>query len=187
MANLLNQTIAFNAAKSLFGEYNFVKTVRYAQIALRFPKKAAMNPLKTKIFDLFSWHIDGMERVFGGDNHPFSLLLGIALSDQMKPDCGNLRVYPGSHLKMQEPYKKAIAVQSPLDMKAVDVGDPVQVLLAPGDIILAHQMLAHGVGINQSPNIRYQIYYRLHHKEHSRLKPLMIDNMWIEFEGLQNI
>jgi len=187
-ANLLNQSTAFNAAKSLFGENNFVKTVRYAQVALRFPKKKeAMNPLKTKIFDFFSWHIDGMEKVFGGENHPFTLLLGIALSDQTKPDCGNLRVYPGSHIKMQEPYKRAIAVQSPLDMKAVDVGEPVQVLLAPGDIILAHQMLAHGVGINQSPNIRYQIYFRLAHKEHSRLKPLMIDNMWTEFEGLQNI
>jgi len=181
MINLLYLSVAFNAAKSLFGPNNFLKTVRAAQIALRFPEKnKPSNPLQ-------SWHIDGMDKVYGGENHPFALLLGIALSDQTKPNCGNLRVFPGTHILMQEPYKKAIEARSPLDMRLLNVGEPEQVLLSPGDIVLCHQMLAHGIGINQSPNIRYQIYFRLSHKDHAQLKPMMIDNMWIEYEGLKNV
>jgi ectoine hydroxylase-related dioxygenase (phytanoyl-CoA dioxygenase family) len=43
----------------------------------------------------------------------------------------------------------------------VDVGPSEWVQLAPGDVVIAHQMLAHGIGSNSSPNIRYQIYFRV--------------------------
>ena len=31
--------------------------------------------------------------------------------------------------------------------------------MAPGDIVLAHQKLAHRISFNHSPFIRYQVYY----------------------------
>ena len=41
--------------------------------------------------------------------------------------------------------------------------DPMSVLLKKGDAVLAHQLLPHRIGLNYSPNIRYQVYYRVKH------------------------
>jgi len=65
-----------------------------------------------------------------------------------------------------------------------DLGPPVQILADPGDVVFLHPKLAHRVGINASPNIRYQIYFRLRHKRHEELKDQALDNIWLEYEGL---
>ena len=44
-----------------------------------------------------------------------------------------------------------------------DFGPATQVLLRKGDVVLAHQKLAHFGGANCSPDIRYQVYFRVGH------------------------
>ena len=44
--------------------------------------------------------------------------------------------------------------------------DAVSVILNKGDVVIAHQLLPHRIGLNYSPNIRYQVYYRVWHKDH---------------------
>lgn len=128
------------------------------------------------------YHIDGM-----GQNKlcPFSLLCGVALSDQTVPNMGNLHVFPGSHLHsgLQKYYVEKINDddQGEADVSKPDLGESVQVLLRPGDIVLAHQLLAHRVGVNTSEHIRYQLYYRVQHKDHEDLKGYIVDDPWIEF------
>lgn len=39
-----------------------------------------------------------------------------------------------------------------------------------GDVVLAHQKLPHSVGLNRSPHIRYQVYFRLSSREYKPAK-----------------
>jgi len=128
------------------------------------------------------YHIDGM-----GKNKlcPFSLLCGVALSDQSRPEMGNLHVFPGSHLHegLRRYYAEKIADESQTednDSKP-PLGAATQVLLQPGDVVIAHQLLGHRVGINTSEAIRYQLYYRVAHQDHNAFKPRIIDDPWVEF------
>merc|ERR1712039_932527 len=100
-------------------------------------------------------------------------------------NAGNLHVFPGSHLHqgLHAYYKEKINDdnQNEADDSKPDLGASLQVLLAPGDCVIAHQMLAHRVGVNTSENIRYQLYYRLRHVRHSELKERIVDDPWTEF------
>lgn len=61
-----------------------------AQIALRFPELVDGHHR----IDGTSWHTDGLRQ---GKRHPFSVLVGICLSDCMQEFAGNLLVWPGTH------------------------------------------------------------------------------------------
>ena len=67
--------------------------------------------------------------------------------------------------------------------------DPMSVILNKGDAVIAHQLLPHRIGINYSANIRYQVYFRVQHKDHDQFRHVISsskENMWIEYEGLRN-
>jgi ectoine hydroxylase-related dioxygenase (phytanoyl-CoA dioxygenase family) len=64
-----------------------------AQIAHRFPQ-TEQDGERRCIEEGRCWHTDGMRR---GRVHPFSLLLGVALSDVDMDWNGNLLVWPGTH------------------------------------------------------------------------------------------
>lgn len=153
---------------------------RMPQVALRFP--VAVEREQGRKRPGTQYHIDGM-----GTNRlcPFTILCGVALSDQTQPDCGNLHVFPGSHLnhELQRYYSEKIQDdnQNELDSSKPDLGEPVQVLLEKGDIVIAHQLLAHRIGINYSENIRYQLYYRLRHVDHDSFKHRVPHEPWIGF------
>ena len=158
-----------------------------AQIALRFPEIGeAREPLGTE------WHTDGMRQ---GRLHPFTLLAGIALSNVPEPLCGNLTVFPGSHVLLQsrltaggklhgydnECYKPDNVWG---DGTLPDLGTPVQLLAARGDLVLAHPNLAHRGGLNFSPDIRYQVYFRIKHKRLDDLQEQCSSDLWADLEGL---
>lgn len=72
-----------------------------AQVALRFPRcsddlveggAAVHGPVITGK----DWHTDGLRQ---GRKHSFSLLVGVALSDMVQVDMGNLAVWRGRHLQ----------------------------------------------------------------------------------------
>jgi len=152
------------------------------QVALRFPQPPSKGFNVPDVKPGTQYHIDGM-----GQNKlcPFSLLCGVAVSEQAHPNMGNLHVFPGSHLHegLRGYYRDKIDddSQGEDDQEKPDLGASVQVLLQPGDIVIAHQLLAHRVGVNTSAHIRYQLYYRVSSKDHAQLKDQIIDDPWVEF------
>jgi len=182
--NILNQSSKFwSALNILLGEGNVSCWERGQQVALRFPQDPSKGHLVTDVLPGTRYHIDGM-----GENKlcPFSLLCGVALSDQSRPNCGNLHVFPGAHLnpEVMAYYRDRIQdkEQSEGDPNKPNLGKSVQVLLEPGDVVIAHQLLAHRAGINTSEHIRYQLFYRVSHKDHQQLKESVVENPWVEFD-----
>lgn len=172
----------WSAVNILLGQGNVRPWRNGQQVALRFPQPPARGDDIPDVKPGTRYHIDGM-----GENKlcPFSLLCGVALSDQSKPNGGNLHVFPGSHLhpELQQYYQERInhSDQGEDDQSKPDLGESIQVLLRPGDVVLAHQLLAHRVGVNTSENIRYQLYYRVTHAQHAALKEHILQNPWVEF------
>ncbi|OWZ24649.1 hypothetical protein PHMEG_000257 [Phytophthora megakarya] len=158
-----------------------------SQIALRFPELGEpREPLGTE------WHTDGMRQ---GRLHPFTLLAGIALSNVPEPLCGNLTVFPGSHVTLQsrltrdgklhghdDECYKADSVWG--DGTLPDLGTPVQLLASRGDLVLAHPNLAHRGGLNFSPDIRYQVYFRIKHHQLDELQEQCAADLWADLQGL---
>ncbi|ETV83067.1 hypothetical protein, variant [Aphanomyces astaci] len=127
-----------------------------AQLALRFPELCApYEPLGNE------WHTDGMRQ---GKWNPFSLLVGIALSDTAtSAENGNLLVFPRTHRTLHN------MLQSPTDKEDLlracvaadkawgqgqhlpNLGPPLALKLSPGDVVLAHPKTAHRGGPNFSP------------------------------------
>ncbi len=64
-----------------------------AQLALRFPQ-VELSGEREALLAGRDWHTDGLRK---GKLHPFSILLGIALSDVQEPWHGNLVVWKGTH------------------------------------------------------------------------------------------
>jgi len=60
-----------------------------------------------------------------------------------------------------------------------------QILLRPGDAVLLHQKVAHRVGVNVSPHIRYQTYFRLNHVDHDQQKFEALTDVWLAWEGVR--
>eukprot|EP00045_Choanoeca_perplexa_P003389 m.30900 g.30900 ORF g.30900 m.30900 type:complete len:583 (-) comp12014_c0_seq1:95-1843(-) len=154
------------------------------QVALRAPEPGAQHMMNGK-----GWHIDGMETK---DHSSFTLLLGVTLSDCLEDYSGNFTVFPGSHRVLSEDLQHLVHNNRPAATimnkeHKRDFGKPVQVKSRRGDIVMAHHKLAHRGGANYSPNIRYQIYFRLHHTEHDALKLASLSDIFIEFEGLRNL
>ncbi len=67
---------------------------------------------------------------------------------------------------------------------------PQQVLAEPGDVILAHYMLAHSIAPNTSPNIRYAVYFRVNmHQTAGEEKhhPQSMLDIWSEWPGMKQL
>eukprot|EP01135_Chromosphaera_perkinsii_P009744 Nk52_evm9s1869 gene=Nk52_evmTU9s1869 len=252
---LLYKTSVWTYAQRLIGK-DKVQPVFGAQVALRFPVDKGLEATRSNR----QWHIDGI-----GENkvNPFTLLVGICLSDQPEPGYGNLLVYPGSHMEVQDVYREyALAVRAahpPMNNSGMNnsfermsvsrseqhhahfrpnppkhhsekqtlfvrpdlKSQPKFITARAGDIVMCHQMLPHAVTLpTKSPHIRYQVYFRLRHKDHERLYvrksdvisddpeeqadlyrevddqenqqheqsyPIIIDQMFIEFEGVRKV
>lgn len=165
-------------------------------MALRFPDVSkAVAPDQ--------WHIDGMKK--HGHMSPFDLLVGVALSAQPHDHCGNLAVWRGSHAPIHAAVKAAreaheggaLPSSGPdydsqawwgafrPSLRGADGGDgAVQMHLQPGDVVLAHQKLAHRISPNHSPHIRYQAYFRLSHRTHRAEAPLR--SLWAHFDAVDD-
>ncbi|KAL6065517.1 Phytanoyl-CoA dioxygenase [Balamuthia mandrillaris] len=149
------------------------------------------------------WHIDGIPNEAIGEApgvvKNFTCLLGVLLSDVSEDLCGNLCVYPGSH-KVLESYFNAYGGPSVVfkdneHMKKAqeeiqpNLSKPVQIKGKAGDIILCHYQLAHCIAPNLSPNIRYVVYFRLHHRNHpsGQYRPEAMSNIWLDWEGIVDL
>ena len=67
-------------------------------------------------------------------------------------------------------------------------GHPVvQVRMAPGDVVIAHQKLAHRISFNYSPFIRYQVYFRLGAEGRRPEGEAPLGGLWDNFPGLASV
>lgn len=182
--DLLHQSSVWTLAHRLVG-VGKVQTKSQAQCALRFPEPgSSMNRVDV---GQLPWHVDGANV---HKRSPFTFLLGICLSEQMQENIGNLCVYPGSHIQCYQALHAANEVdpgQPPREnvwqgRRPKMQSGPRQLLLQPGDAVFIHSKLAHTVAPNYSPNIRYQVYFRVFHVNHDPSKV----TLWEEFEGVQS-
>ena len=109
------------------------------------------TPRETTNFKAISWHADGPNPQFPvvGEMRPrMYAKVGFFLTDLSAPDMGNLRVVPGSHLKLKPEF----------DEQGEPVG-AIQVLTSPGDAVIFEQRTWHAVGPNYAAHARKNIYF----------------------------
>jgi hypothetical protein len=176
--DLFHETPARVLAGALLGR---IEDVRSGQIALAFPQMQAPAPPYP--------HLDGLHTptngVPAGEVRSFTLLVGVVLSDVRAAGAGNLTVWPGSH-RLYEAHFRERGPKSLLEgMPPVTLPDPVEVTARPGDVILCHYQLAHAVGANTSPDIRYAVYFRLKARGHDGRRWECLTDLWKEWPGLR--
>ena len=138
--NLLKHSAVWTFAQRLLGKGK-IMDVQRGQVALRPPNLALLaagGPQKDDgSLPPKQWHIDGM----GKQKHsPFSLLVGITLSDVLQPNCGNFCVFPNSHVKLLPLLRKQVESGSSLFSNENSTDKPafangVQLLAEAGDAV----------------------------------------------------
>lgn len=53
----------------------------------------------------------------------------------------------------------------PMGLPPLELESPTEVVAHAGDVVLTHYELPHSVAPSLSPNIRYDVYYRLGHRD----------------------
>jgi CDGSH-type Zn-finger protein len=153
-----------------------------AQLAVRFP----MDQEVDEVLDPQDWHVDD---IFDCFLPPFSLLVGIPLSDWESSWKGNFTLFSGSHFQVNElvrtDYQGFVDNYKLAQHPALD--DPVQICCKAGDVFLAHPLAAHRAGPNYSPFIRNALYFRITSKWKAAASDLILNSMWMEFPPLQNL
>jgi hypothetical protein len=178
--DLLRATPAWLLADSLLGEGR-IEAVRSGQIALAFPQ--------TEPPEAPYPHLDGLHTptngVPAGEVRSFTLLVGVILSEVTGPGAGNLTVWPGSH-RRYESYFRDNGPKSLLGgMPPIALPDPVEVTGSVGDVVLCHYQLAHAVGANTAPHVRYAVYFRLKSRGHDGRRWECLTDLWKEWPGLR--
>lgn len=190
---LLYDSPLATAVQSLVGRGR-VAAVHTSQVALRFPQPDRGQIEAVRGTD---WHIDGFSGK--GQHSPFTLLLGVCLSDTPGPGFGNLALHPGCHCTLQQRVREEVESGSrrfslrredraEVDAEGKpDLGPPTQLALRAGDAVLVHQKTPHLGTPNTSAHIRYMVYFRIRHVEHNALKAKWLDDVMLPFEGVREL
>lgn len=130
-------------------------------------------------------HIDGLPCP-SNPGHPgkvrnFSLLLGIALTDQLAPNAGNLAVIPGSHIALAKACQRVGAevaegtLTEPFESPPLQrlnallaatggvaaLAPPVTLCLKAGSAVIAHYSTIHFVQPKTDAGHRVMVYFRV--------------------------
>ena len=158
-------------------------------------------PAKWKEF----WHIDGVPNKMNSLLFPqgtimqFTLLVGVLLSDLDGPLAGNLTVFPGSHLAIQSHINQnnvdprdVLLTSSSADSAVPPISlpkPPQQLVGKAGDVFLCHYQTAHTVAPNASDQVRYAVYFRLHHAERQpgKYRPAAMKDVWLEYDSIRQL
>lgn len=169
------------------------------QVALRFPSHpdddSHQHPkISAPHIDGIPTHNNGLP--LGSKLHSFTALAGIALTDQTQDYCGNLVVYPGSHVKVCEKLRQQWDSSAELPMEDRVLGPqpipgsgwslhevydritPVQLKLQAGDAVICHYNLIHCVADNRAEEVRMQLYHRVKADQHG---PASLLNTWHDY------
>jgi hypothetical protein len=115
-------------------------------------------------------HIDGLPTPFNGVPQGilvcnFTALVGVFLSPVRRQSAGNFTVWPGSHHVLEKHFRDLGPAALSNGMPQIPLGEPVQLIAEPGDVVLCHYGLAHSAAVNLSTEDRYAVYFRLQLKE----------------------
>ena len=180
ITDLFNATEAPKLAESVLGEGTFEMPTG-AQIALRFPRADEDLPAFRPHLDRLPTMTNG---VASGTIGSFTALVGVLLSDLPESNSGNFTVLPGTH-RSTAAYFKEHGPQSFLEgFPNIDQPEPVQITGKAGDMVFCHYQVGHGIAPNISPNIRYAVFFRLTHRNHSQdIEGRLID-IWRDWSGM---
>ncbi|UJR81934.1 phytanoyl-CoA dioxygenase family protein [Sandaracinus amylolyticus] len=180
---------AYPAIAALFGVPEAPRA-KSGQIALRFPERARIDARH-------GFHLDGfptaLNNVPRGTVHRHTLLCGVYLTPLRGPDRGNFVVWPGSHRHFARMLRALDApaflathgAEALLDrIRAEEVGPPRQIEVEPGDVVLAHHLLAHGASDNLALRTRETVYFRLLHPRDSAQDPTPLMDERAMFDGV---
>ena len=136
-------------------------------------------------------HIDGMysanNKIAKGSIFSFTALVGIFLSDVPNEYWGNFTGWPGTHRTIAEYLRENGTGVLKKGLPPVKLPEPHQVLAKAGDMILSHYLTAHTVVVNVSPYIRYAVFFRIRHVDHSKNGEKVFTDLWHEWPGIQAI
>jgi hypothetical protein len=129
-------------------------------------------------------HIDGtptgLNGLKGDELNPFTLLVGIFLTDVKECFAGNFTVWPGGHKTMQNYFgskgETAMKMTDSLP-SGLDFGEPLQIQANAGDSIICHYLLPHAAAVNVSDNDRIALFFR-HWFREQRPKFQALTNLW---------
>ena len=126
-----------------------------------------------------NWHVDGWDVMSIAS---FDIIWGTYLTPLPRSNMGNLIVYPGTHHVIQKLLIDKGAQNSiwfdvrkgqtqskalpSLELPGIADGKPYEVCVEPGDVVIAHPFLAHGIGHNKTNAPRLAVYCRLHSNNH---------------------
>lgn len=162
--------------------------VEGGQIALRFPQPPgpgddeARNQPQTK-----GYHIDGVPSpnngVPPGEVHNFVALVGVLLNDQPEPFRGNFRAHPGSHEEMAAYFREHGTDDLAEKGTPRIVTEPArQVTGQAGDVVITNHLTAHGIAPNLSPEVRYNVFFRLWSSGRGKFSDAALKNPWQEWK-----
>lgn len=180
--DLLYETAAWQIVESAIAPQK-IKLEGKAQIALRFPvmqRPGEMHP-----------HIDGMystgNTIEKGTIFSFTALVGILLSDVPNQFWGNFTGWPGTHRAMANYFREHGPEILKKRMPPIQMPEPQQILGKAGDMILSHYLTAHTVVVNVSPYIRYAVFFRIRHIDHSSHGEKVFTDLWHEWPGIRTV
>ena len=151
------------------------------------------DPSDSGLLNGTSWTIEGFTA--SGDHSPYTLLVGVALSDITEPYSGNFCVHAGTQLSLQAQVseqieRKGVLFSSPVrgarnafgtfDEKP-NLGPPTQLLLKKGDAFICSQKCATQRSPNCGDATSAIVYFKISHIDHSSLKALSLDGTWVEY------
>ncbi len=109
-------------------------------------------------------HIDGIPTphngLQGAEIQNFTALLGVFLTEVKSEFAGNFTVWPGSHLFIEQYFRDQGEAAITRGMPQIPLGNSVQLLCKPGDVVLCHYELAHAAAANISTDDRIAVFFR---------------------------
>ena len=54
-----------------------------------------------------------------------------------------------------------------------------------GDLLLAHYLLLHAIGVNEGPNVRYAVFFRLEREDHDGFGDRAYTDVWAEWDAMR--
>ena len=197
----LKDTALFNCVEQLIGRNEAWQPQR-AQVALREPSKywRGLGWTENTKLNADGWHIDGGAGKYASVGSPFTLLVGVCLSPGQDVDKNNgqFLAWPGSHHKLHAGVAEKVRNNEIKDPHSIfagtreqrpNIGEPIRVLMRPGDAVLAHQRLGHTGGPNLGAHVRKNLYLRVHNKKHDKYLEtgeLLNGSVFCEYRGVRD-
>lgn len=160
IAQLLNDPAVRAVCDAALGDGRY--DVSEGQIAIRKAHNAPEQSPPTPHIDGIPTEHNGVE---GTEIKSFTALIGVFLTEVSAEFAGNFTVWPGSHTRLQQHFAARGKAALTEGMPNISLGEPVQLLCKPGDVVFCHYELAHGAAVNTSDRDRIAVFFRLWFKD----------------------